>query len=199
MSNSFLWCEERHWDGNPRSQYFLPCSLSLGVGIFLFRALPLSGFASPFLWLDVPSHSLDHFCTIFSRSPLFLPGVFPDHMGEFLLELLPCLSFESRLSFEEPPRFLFHLLETFFIFGACFPVVSTSPKLLTLLSCHIEASSFPVALAKKLSVSSIRDNASWARVVDRGRLPQNPLARSKKPLPVGRSGLANGEWCINSA
>ena len=61
--------------------------------------------------------SLDHFCIIFSRSSLLLPGVFLTLRVSSSTNSTLCLSLESRLSFEEPPRFLFHLLETLFIFS----------------------------------------------------------------------------------
>ena len=89
------------------------------------------------LRLDDPLHFtlplLHHLLSLFS----VVARCVPDLTGEFLLELLPCLSFESRLSFEEPPRFLFHVLETLFIFHVCFPVVSTSPQLFMLLTCEL--------------------------------------------------------------
>ena len=179
MSSSLLWCEERYWDGNPRSPYFLPFSLSLGVGIFLFHFRSLRGFVPPLLRLDDPL-LLDHLFSLFS----VVARCVPDLTGEFFLELLPYLSFESRLSFEEPPRFLFHLLETLFIFGACFPVVSTSLQLLTLLTHR--SFIFPCCFDEEVECLVSRP-------------PRNPPARLKKLLPVGRSGLANGECCIISA
>ena len=194
ISSSFLWCEERHWDGNSRSPYFLPCSLSLGVGISIFVLSLASCFRSSG-WTTL-CISLDHFCIIFSRSSLLLPGVF--------LTLRVSSSSNSSLVFRLNPGCLSKSLHTpSFI---CWKRSSSSARAFQwsrlrrsssrfwLVSCcRIEASSFPVALTKKLSVSSVRDAASWALVVDRGRPPRNPPARLKKPLPVGRSGLANGE------
>ena len=104
-----------------------------------------SSMSSSFLWCEEEHwESSVSVCspfrlTTFVSSSLFfvVARCVPDLTGEFLLELLPCLSFESRPSFEDPPHFLFHLLETLFIFGACFPVVSTSSQLLTLLTCEL--------------------------------------------------------------
>ena len=101
--------------------------------VFRIWNLPVPFSFSPWLRASAPQvgRPFAFRLTTFASSFLALLCCCP---GEFLLELLHCLSFESRLSFEEPPRFLFHLLETFFIFGARFPVVSTSPQLLTLLT-----------------------------------------------------------------
>ena len=77
--------------------------------------------------------SLDHFCIIFSRSPLLLPGVF--------LTLRVSSSSNSSLVFRLNPGCLSKSLHaSSFIFwkrsssSARFPVVSTSPQLLTHLT-----------------------------------------------------------------
>ena len=123
MSSSFLWCEERHWDGNPRSPYFL-----LFV-VFGSWNLPVPFSFSPWLRVSAPQVGrpfalLHHLFSLFSVVARCVP------------DLRVSSSSNSSLVFrlKEPPRFLFHLLETFFIFGACFPVVSTSSQLLTRLT-----------------------------------------------------------------
>ena len=136
MSSSFLWCEERHWNGNPRSHIFshvrclweLESSCSILV-LSLASCLRSSGWTTLCI-------SLDHFCIIFSRSSL-LPGVF--------LTLRVSSSSNSSLVFHLNPGCLskslhtssFIFWETLFIFGACFPVVSTSSQLLTRLTCEL--------------------------------------------------------------